>query len=47
MILVAGKKKELTAYPVVHDFLDVFSEELPGLSPHQEINFAVDLIPGT
>ena len=32
--------------PTVSDFPDVFPEELPGLSPHREIEFAIDIVPG-
>ncbi|XP_059630069.1 uncharacterized protein LOC132273052 [Cornus florida] len=35
-------------YPVVvRDFLDVFPEDLTKLPPHREVEFAIDLIPGT
>ena len=30
----------------VSDFPDVFPEELPGLPPHREIEFAIDVVPG-
>ena len=30
----------------VSDFSDVFPEELPGLPPHREIDFAIDVVPG-
>ena len=30
----------------VSDSPDVFSEELPGLPPHREIEFAIDVVPG-
>ena len=30
----------------VSDFSDVFPEELPGLPPHREIKFAIDIILG-
>ena len=33
--------------PVVRDFLDVFPDDLPGLPPEQEIDFPIDLVPGT
>ena len=33
--------------PVVNEFLEVFSKELPGLPPDREIEFKIDLIPGT
>ena len=31
----------------VSDFPDLFQEELPGLTPHREIEFAIDVVPGT
>ena len=33
--------------PVVRDFLDVFPDNLPGLPPKREIDFPIDLVPGT
>ena len=33
--------------PVVRDFSDVFPDDLPGLPPEQEIDFPMDLVPGT
>ena len=33
--------------PVVDDFLEIFPEELPGLPPDREIEFAIELYPGT
>jgi hypothetical protein len=32
---------------VVRDFLDVFPEELPGVPPDREVEFVIDLLPGT
>ena len=32
--------------PVVSEFVDIFSEELPSLPPHREVNFAIDLVSG-
>ena len=32
---------------VVRDNLDVFLEELPGMPPKREVEFRIDLIPGT
>jgi hypothetical protein len=32
---------------VVEEFMDVFLEELPGMSPEREVEFYIDLIPGT
>ncbi|WVZ80533.1 hypothetical protein U9M48_028002 [Paspalum notatum var. saurae] len=33
--------------PVVSDFPDVFLEELPGLPPDRDVEFAIELVPGT
>jgi hypothetical protein len=32
---------------VVRDFLDVFPEELPRMPPDREVEFVIDLLPGT
>ncbi|GJV88139.1 putative reverse transcriptase domain-containing protein [Tanacetum coccineum] len=32
--------------PVIHDFPEVFSEELPGLPPPRQVEFRIDLVPG-
>ena len=32
---------------IVKEFLDVFPEDLPGLLPDREIEFAIDVLPGT
>ncbi|KAA0052195.1 pol protein [Cucumis melo var. makuwa] len=37
----------LSLEPVVRDYPDFFPEELPGLPPHEEIEFAIELEPGT
>nr|GEY76376.1 hypothetical protein [Tanacetum cinerariifolium] len=36
----------LESHLVVQNFLDVFSDELPGLPPEREVKFIIDLIPG-
>jgi len=33
--------------PVVQEFEDVFLEEVPGLPPSREVEFSIDLVPGT
>ncbi|BBN69306.1 transposable element gene [Prunus dulcis] len=38
---------KLEDIPVVRDFPDVFPDDLPGLPPHREIEFTIELIPGT
>ncbi|KAA0061624.1 ty3-gypsy retrotransposon protein [Cucumis melo var. makuwa] len=37
----------LSSEPVVRDYPDIFPEELPGLPPHREVEFAIELDPGT
>jgi hypothetical protein len=32
---------------VVEEFMDVFPKELPGMPPEREVEFYIDLIPGT
>ncbi|XP_074362902.1 uncharacterized protein LOC141703217 [Apium graveolens] len=47
---VVDKSREVSNpkdIPVVRDFLDVFPEELPGLPPDRQIEFTIDLAPGT
>ncbi|WVZ62766.1 hypothetical protein U9M48_012471 [Paspalum notatum var. saurae] len=43
----ATELDEIKEIPVVCDFPDVFSEELPGLPPDRDVEFRIDLIPGT
>ena len=31
----------------VRDFPDVFLEELPGMPPNRDVDFVIDLLPGT
>nr|GEZ37444.1 hypothetical protein [Tanacetum cinerariifolium] len=37
----------LETHPVVWDFSDVFSKELPGIPPEREVEFGIELVPGT
>nr|CAE03723.2 OSJNBa0021F22.17 [Oryza sativa Japonica Group] len=37
----------LSEIPIVREFGDVFPEELPGMPPKREIEFRIDLAPGT
>ena len=39
-------RPSLSDIPIVSDFPDVFPEELPGLPPQREIEFAIDVVPG-
>ncbi|XP_074328441.1 uncharacterized protein LOC141666349 [Apium graveolens] len=33
-------------YPIVKEYEDVFPDELPGLPPHREVEFTIELVPG-
>ncbi|KAJ0543421.1 putative transcription factor interactor and regulator CCHC(Zn) family [Helianthus annuus] len=49
LALVTGtlsKEKRIEDLPVVREFPDVFPEELPGLPPHRQVEFHIDLTPG-
>ena len=37
----------LDEIPVIRDFLDVFPDDMVGLPPEREVEFTIDLIPGT
>ncbi|WVZ58911.1 hypothetical protein U9M48_009130 [Paspalum notatum var. saurae] len=38
---------EIESIPVVCEFSDVFPEDLPGLPPDREVEFSIELVPGT
>nr|GEW01325.1 putative reverse transcriptase domain-containing protein [Tanacetum cinerariifolium] len=40
-----SEEKRLEDVPIVRDFLEVFSEDLPGLPPTQQMDFQINLIP--
>jgi hypothetical protein len=42
-----GVAEGLEHLPVVREFADVFPEELPGMPPERELEFTIDLKPGT
>ena len=39
--------KEWVVIPVVDEFSEVFPEDLPGVPPYREVEFRIDLVPGT
>ena len=43
----ANSEMQLAKVPVVNEFFDVFPEDLPGLPPDIEIEFEIELAPGT
>ncbi|KAA3484922.1 reverse transcriptase [Gossypium australe] len=40
-------ESKIKSVPIVCEYPDVFPEELPGLPPIREIEFAIELVPGT
>nr|GEX80878.1 reverse transcriptase domain-containing protein [Tanacetum cinerariifolium] len=41
-----SKEKRLEDVPIVQDFLEVFSEDFPGIPPTHQVEFQIDLVPG-
>eukprot|EP00261_Vitis_vinifera_P036423 XP_019077666.1 PREDICTED: uncharacterized protein LOC109123168 [Vitis vinifera] len=39
-------QKDIIEIPVVRKFQDVFPDELPGLAPHREFDFSIEVYPG-
>jgi len=42
-----GERERTPVIPVVHEFEDVFLDEVPRLPPNREVEFYIDLVPGT
>nr|GFC09409.1 putative reverse transcriptase domain-containing protein [Tanacetum cinerariifolium] len=42
-----SKEKRLEDVPIVQDFLEVFPEDLPGIPPTRQVEFQVNLVPGS
>nr|GFC63167.1 putative reverse transcriptase domain-containing protein [Tanacetum cinerariifolium] len=40
-----SKEKRVEDVPIIHDFPEVFPEDLPGLPPPRQVEFRIDLIP--
>jgi hypothetical protein len=38
---------QLEEIPVVREFVDVFPDELPGMPPDRDVEFVIELQPGT
>lgn len=38
---------KLEDIPIVREYPDVFLDELPGWPPKREVEFSIDLVPGT
>ena len=41
------KEEGTSVIPMVHEFEDVFPEEVPRLPPSREVEFFIYLVPGT
>jgi hypothetical protein len=41
------EKKSLEHIRIVCEYLDIFPEELPGMPPNHDIEFSIELLPGT
>nr|GEU91148.1 putative reverse transcriptase domain-containing protein [Tanacetum cinerariifolium] len=41
-----SEEKRLEDVPIVREFLEVFTKDLPGLPPAQKVEFQIDLVPG-
>jgi len=46
-ILAILEMDQQTALEVVREFLDAFPKDLPGLLPDREVEFMIDVLPGT
>ena len=40
-------RQDLDSPRVVCEYVDVFLDELPGLPPHKDVEFCIELHPGT
>jgi len=40
-----GEKEGTSVILVVHEFEDVFPDEVPGLPSNREVEFSIDLVP--
>src|SRR4030067_2552849 len=45
--LKVDKEKGSNEFPVVNEFLDVFPDDVADLPPEREVDFSIDLVPGT
>ena len=46
-LLLNENQTSLKQHPVLEEFPDVFPEEIPGLPPQREIDFSIELLPGS
>ncbi|MCI75796.1 cellular nucleic acid-binding protein, partial [Trifolium medium] len=41
------EKNEVDTLPVVREFVDVFPDDILELPPEREVEFSIDIVPGT
>jgi hypothetical protein len=46
-MLCVLEAKTIEEVPVVSEYPDMFPEELPGMPPDRDVEFVIDLLPGT
>ena len=46
-LLLNENPKYVWDHPFLTEFMDVFPEEIPGLPPPREIDFSIEIIPGS
>ena len=46
---IETKQPETTMerFPILKEFQDIFSKEIPGLPPKRDLDFTIDLMPGS
>ncbi|XP_078179644.1 uncharacterized protein LOC144573769 [Carex rostrata] len=49
VVMTEGEEgdRDLDSVPIVREFSDIFPEELPGMPPDREVEFCIELQPGT
>ena len=47
LTLEDGERPDLDLPRIVCEYVDVFPDELPGLPPHRDVDFGIELHPGT
>ena len=43
---VSGGEEEISSIPIVREFSEVFSDDIPEFPPPREVEFSIDLVPG-
>nr|GEY00033.1 putative reverse transcriptase domain-containing protein [Tanacetum cinerariifolium] len=46
-VIIEPQEKRIEDVPVIRDFPEVFPDDLPGLPPPRQVEFRIDLVPGT